>query len=166
MLDEPSAGIDVDSRRKLWNVIRKSAETRAVILTSHSMEECERLCTRLGIMVNGEFKCLGTPQHLKSRFGKGMVLELKVRPDRMAALKTHLEHTFDGASLMEQHSEGLQYQIPAQHSAATIFKVMQDALQTYAVVDYGVSQTTLERVFLNLVRKQEEDRRQENAPGA
>lgn len=40
---------------------------RSVVLTSHSMEECEALCTRLTIMVNGEFKCLGSSQHLKSK---------------------------------------------------------------------------------------------------
>ena len=44
---------------------------RTVVLTSHSMEECEALCTRLAIMAQGSFRCLGAPQHLKSRFGAG-----------------------------------------------------------------------------------------------
>ena len=42
-----------------------------MVLTSHSMEECEALCTRLAIMAQGSFRCLGAPQHLKSRFGAG-----------------------------------------------------------------------------------------------
>ena len=41
---------------------------QSVVLTSHSMEECEALCTRMGIMVNGRFQCLGSAQHLKSRY--------------------------------------------------------------------------------------------------
>lgn len=44
-----------------------------VVLTSHSMEECEALCTRIGIMAAGRFVCLGSPQHLKNRFGAGYV---------------------------------------------------------------------------------------------
>ena len=43
-----------------------------------SMEECEALCTRLAIMVNGQFKCLGSPQHLKNKFGKGYTVMVKV----------------------------------------------------------------------------------------
>ena len=43
-----------------------------------SMEECEALCTRLAIMVNGQFKCLGSPQHLKSKFGEGYTLLARV----------------------------------------------------------------------------------------
>ena len=48
-----------------------------IVLTSHSMEECEALCTRLGIMVNGQFQCLGNIQHLKSKYGKGYTLIIK-----------------------------------------------------------------------------------------
>ena len=44
------------------------------------MEECEALCTRLVVMVNGQFKCLGTAQHLKTKFGEGFALMAKVTP--------------------------------------------------------------------------------------
>lgn len=47
--------------------------------TIFSMEECEALCTRIAIMVNGQFKCLGSSQHLKSKFGQGYTLIAKVR---------------------------------------------------------------------------------------
>ncbi|CAF4263733.1 unnamed protein product, partial [Rotaria magnacalcarata] len=50
-----------------------------IILTSHSMDECERICNRLGIMVHGQLACLGTIQHLKSKFGQGYTIEIKVR---------------------------------------------------------------------------------------
>lgn len=78
-LDEPTSGMDPGARRQLWNVVSKTRKQgKSVILTSHSMEECEALCTRLAIMVNGEFKCLGSPQHLKSKFSKGFLLIIKV----------------------------------------------------------------------------------------
>lgn len=60
MLDEPSCGLDPGARRKLWNVVSNAQKVgAAVLLTSHSMEECAALCNRLAIMVNGKFKCLG-----------------------------------------------------------------------------------------------------------
>ena len=60
MLDEPSCGLDPGARRKLWNVVSNAQKVgAAVLLTSHSMEECAALCNRLSIMVNGKFKCLG-----------------------------------------------------------------------------------------------------------
>ncbi|VTJ88283.1 Hypothetical predicted protein, partial [Marmota monax] len=67
LLDEPSSGMDPCSKRYLWQTIMKEAqEGCAVVLTSHSMEECEALCTRLAIMVNGCFQCLGSPQHIRN----------------------------------------------------------------------------------------------------
>eukprot|EP00594_Rhizosolenia_setigera_P014554 CAMPEP_0178972746 /NCGR_PEP_ID=MMETSP0789-20121207/21232_1 /TAXON_ID=3005 /ORGANISM="Rhizosolenia setigera, Strain CCMP 1694" /LENGTH=1341 /DNA_ID=CAMNT_0020660323 /DNA_START=1119 /DNA_END=5142 /DNA_ORIENTATION=+ len=79
-LDEPSTGMDPLSRRELWDVISTTvAETRtSMILTTHSMEECEALCPRIAIMAGGKLRCLGSAQRLKSRFGKGFQLELKV----------------------------------------------------------------------------------------
>ncbi|KPP65393.1 hypothetical protein Z043_116197, partial [Scleropages formosus] len=67
-LDEPTTGMDPKARRFLWNcILSVIKEGRSVVLTSHSMEECEALCTRMAIMVNGRFKCLGSIQHLKNR---------------------------------------------------------------------------------------------------
>jgi ATP-binding cassette subfamily A (ABC1) protein 3 len=80
-LDEPSTGMDPVSRRFMWNVIADISTERkesTIILTTHSMEECEALCTRVGIMVGGRLRCLGSVQHLKHRFGDGLMLELKL----------------------------------------------------------------------------------------
>jgi ATP-binding cassette, subfamily A (ABC1), member 3 len=79
-LDEPSTGMDPQARRFMWDVISSISALRkhsSVILTTHSMEEAEALATRIAIMVNGEFKCLGTVQHIKNKFGKGYEIELK-----------------------------------------------------------------------------------------
>jgi ATP-binding cassette subfamily A (ABC1) protein 3 len=82
-LDEPTTGMDPATRRYLWDVlIAVTKEGRSIVLTSHSMEECEALCTRLAIMVNGHFKCLGGIQHLKSKYGSGFYLQAKVKLDK------------------------------------------------------------------------------------
>ena len=61
--------MDPGARRFLWNTLSDVVKSgRLIVLTTHSMEECEALCTRLAIMVNGQFKCLGSVQHIKSRY--------------------------------------------------------------------------------------------------
>ncbi|CAM9893019.1 unnamed protein product, partial [Hapterophycus canaliculatus] len=78
LLDEPSSGMDPGARRSMWEVISSLSASRSVILTTHSMEECEAVCGRLGIMVGGRLRCIGTPQHLKGRFGGGYSVEVRV----------------------------------------------------------------------------------------
>jgi len=87
MLDEPSTGVDPAARRLMWDVVsRLSTQTAAgslkacsVMLTTHNMEEAEALCSRIGIMVGGRLRCLGSNQHLKARFGGGYQLEARLR---------------------------------------------------------------------------------------
>lgn len=62
-LDEPSTGMDPEARRFMWDVISRISTERkrsSIILTTHSMEEAEALSTKIGIMVDGELKCLGS----------------------------------------------------------------------------------------------------------
>ncbi|GLD96659.1 hypothetical protein PINS_up005342 [Pythium insidiosum] len=79
-LDEPSTGVDPSSRRKMWDVIAAvcAEKESCVVLTTHSMEECEALCTRVGILVGGKLKCLGSVEHLKQKFGRGYTVEVKM----------------------------------------------------------------------------------------
>lgn len=80
-LDEPSTGMDPKAKRFMWNIIAKISTLRkksAVILTTHSMEEAEALSTKLGIMVDGTFKCFGSAQHIKNKFGDGYEVEIKI----------------------------------------------------------------------------------------
>ena len=82
LLDEPSAGMDPTARRFMWEVVAdiSSNKTSAVILTTHSMEEAEALSTKMGIMVKGGiFKCFGSSQHIKDKFGTGYIIEVKSR---------------------------------------------------------------------------------------
>ena len=68
-LDEPSTGLDPASRRNLWDVVQRSKAGKAVLLTTHSMEEAEVLCDRLGIVVGGRLVCIGNPKQLTARYG-------------------------------------------------------------------------------------------------
>ena len=67
----------------MWEIVAKISQQRkkcAVILTTHSMEEAEALSTKMGIMVKGGvFRCFGSSQHIKNKFGTGYEIEVKVR---------------------------------------------------------------------------------------
>lgn len=78
-LDEPTTGIDPVSRRKIWVCIKELvAAGRTIILTSHSLDECEQLCNRIGIMYNGQLQCIGVTQELKNTLGDGYTLIIKL----------------------------------------------------------------------------------------
>uniref|UniRef100_A0A8C4IH44 P-type phospholipid transporter n=1 Tax=Dicentrarchus labrax TaxID=13489 RepID=A0A8C4IH44_DICLA len=160
LLDEPTTGMDPLSRRFLWNSIMSVIQDRrAVVLTSHSMEECEALCTRLAIMVNGSFKCLGTIQHLKYKYGDGYVVTMKIRaakpgcaPDLNPA-EAFMESTFPGCIQREKHYNTLQYKISSS-SLARIFQMVLANKDKLNIEDYSVSQTTLDQVFVNFAKQQ------------
>ena len=69
-LDEPTTGLDPESRRDLWNTVKKMQETMTILVTTHSMEEADVLCSRIGILTNDGLQCFGSQIHLKNKFGK------------------------------------------------------------------------------------------------
>uniref|UniRef100_A0A671MCW9 P-type phospholipid transporter n=1 Tax=Sinocyclocheilus anshuiensis TaxID=1608454 RepID=A0A671MCW9_9TELE len=160
-LDEPTTGMDPKARRALWNCIHSVIkEGRSVLLTSHSMEECEALCTRMAIMVNGRFRCLGSVQHLKNRFGDGYTIILRVAgpdPDLQPVMK-FIESELPGSTLKEKHRNMLQYQLPSSlTSLAHIFSILAKNKEFLRIEDYSVSQTTLDQVFVNFAKDQSDD---------
>ena len=85
LLDEPSTGMDPEARRFMWGVIHRvslNQKKSAIIMTTHSMEEAETLCKRIGILVDGQFKCLSTSDKIKEKYGYGYEINLQINiPD-------------------------------------------------------------------------------------
>uniref|UniRef100_A0A674GWN4 P-type phospholipid transporter n=1 Tax=Taeniopygia guttata TaxID=59729 RepID=A0A674GWN4_TAEGU len=163
LLDEPTTGMDPQSRRLLWDsIVGVLRGGRAVVLTSHSMEECEALCTRLAIMVQGTFKCLGTIQELKYKFGDGYIVTLKIKapksgmPPDPAPAEKFIRTNFPGSLQREKHYNMLQYQI-CSSSLAKIFRLIISNKENLHIEEYSVSQTTLDQVFVNFAKQQLED---------
>merc|ERR1719446_104083 len=108
-LDECSTGVDPVARREIWQLVSdlvsagdNPAERTSVILTTHSMEECEALCPRIGIMANGRLRCLGSAQHLKSKFGQGYQVEMKIKSvDEKDSDYEHLVSLLSNAAKIE-----------------------------------------------------------------
>uniref|UniRef100_A0A8C2TX46 ATP binding cassette subfamily A member 13 n=1 Tax=Coturnix japonica TaxID=93934 RepID=A0A8C2TX46_COTJA len=157
LLDEPSSGMDPCSKRYLWKTILKEVQDGcAAVLTSHSMEECEALCTRLAIMVNGSFKCLGSPQHIKNRFGDGYSVkvwlskEISYQKMILDCLKLH----FPGSQFKGQHLNLLEYHVPRSEGClAELFRILENYKAFLQIKHYSISQTTLEQVFYSFFQQ-------------
>lgn len=129
-LDEPTSGVDPVSRRKVWQAITSAVQNgQSVVLTSHSMEECEALCSRIIIMSRGTLRCVGTTAHLKAKFGQGYSLQVKLRTysrdqewqvqdgqgyeTKVSELKNTIRHHLRGAVLTDQHKVNLYVDLSA-----------------------------------------------------
>ncbi|XP_031243982.1 ATP-binding cassette sub-family A member 3-like isoform X2 [Mastomys coucha] len=151
-LDEPSTGMDPRARRLLWDTVIKIRESgKAIIITSHSMEECEALCTRLSIMVHGKLTCLGSPQYLKNKFGNIYILKIKVKSEEtLNEFKNFITLTFPGSELKQENQGILNYYIPSKdNSWGKMFGILEKAKEQFNLEDYSISQITLDQVFLS-----------------
>lgn len=151
-LDEPTSGMDVGGRRYLWNTLLAAvAAGRSIVLTSHSMEECEALCTRLAIMVDGKFKCIGSAQHLKDKFGQGYVLTTKLKNEELVpAFKQFIYTVFPRSTLLDEYGQQLTFSVPGSLQVAEMFAKLETARTTHGVDDYSLNQSSLEQVIVAL----------------
>lgn len=78
IMDEPTTGMDPLSRREAWKFIHTLRHERALLITTHSMEEADTLCDRIAIIKKGEIQCVGTSLALKNYFGEGYNVEVLV----------------------------------------------------------------------------------------
>jgi len=153
-LDEPSSGMDPQSRRHMWDIITRERSRRSIVLTTHSMEECEALCTRIGIMTAGRFQCLGSQQHLKTKYGGGYTLELRVGPEHEATTPAAISGLFPSSMLTSAHAGKFKYELPMESfTLAAVFEAMEANKARLGVLDYSASQPTLESIFLAIAEK-------------
>lgn len=158
LLDEPSSGMDPNAKRHLWKIISEEVQNKcSVILTSHSMEECEALCTRLAIMVNGSFQCIGSLQHIKSRFGRGFTVKMHLNSNTVSTetLTQFMKSHFPNTCLKDRHFNMVEYHVPVSAGGvANIFDLLEGSKEAFKIRHFSVSQTTLEEVFINFAKDQ------------
>ncbi|XP_065818444.1 glucosylceramide transporter ABCA12 [Labrus bergylta] len=165
LLDEPSSGMDPRTKRHLWKIISEEVKGKcAVVLTSHSMEECEALCGRLAIMVKGQFRCLGSLQHIKNRFGSGFTVKMYLAEAscNAEAITGFMQRRFPSTYLKDQHSNMAEYHVPvAVGGVADIFDQLESNKNDLQIKHFSVSQTTLDEVFINFAMEKSD---MENIP--
>ncbi|KAM5570463.1 hypothetical protein ABKV19_011226 [Rosa sericea] len=165
ILDEPTTGMDPISRRHVWDIIEDAKKGRAIVLTTHSMEEADILGDRIGIMAKGRLRCIGTSIRLKSRFGTGFIANVRFKEstngDEVAtshheAVKQLFKYRLD-VSPKEETRAYLTFVIPHNREGilAKFFAELQDQEVELGIADIQLGLATLEEVFLNIARRAE-----------
>lgn len=160
LLDEPSTGIDPAGLHQIWQAIQMSVKNkdRAILLTTHYLAEAEALCDRVAIMVSGRLRCIGSIQHLKRKFGKDYILQLKVEePSQVPLVHSEILKCFPQAAQPERYSTLLTYKLPIGnvYPLSQAFHKLEQVKHTLNLEDYSLSQCTLENVFLEFSKEQE-----------
>ena len=156
LLDEPSSGMDAASKRFLWTVIKRRTAQCCTVLTTHSMEECEALCGRIGVMVDGTLRCVGPIQSLKSTYSQGYKLDLRLdpalsKPDDILAL---LHERVSGVELKELEMPSMVLTVPqGTATLSQLFGLLSELKQTHHVAECSVTQCTLEQIFIAMASK-------------
>lgn len=155
-LDEPTTGLDPQSRRQLWDLIAGfKAQGRTVILTTHYMEEAERLCDRVGIVDHGKIIALGTPRELIASLGADQVVEVSLKEpvtssDPLIATLTSVAGTID----CRVEGAVLSLRVKRVHDA---LPGILGALKDHAVEEIRTHAPTLEDVFVALTGRKLRD---------
>ena len=151
VLDEPSAGLDPQSRLVLWDYINSLSknEGKTIILTTHFMEEADRLSDRVAIMDKGELLVLDTPKNLKKKLGKGDVMEIKLSRSEMNEKALEMISTIDG---VEEAKEIRGMIVVRALDAMRKLPMIIDALKELdtEITDTSIRHNTLEDVFISL----------------
>ncbi len=152
-LDEPTAGLDPQSRLALWDLLGELHDAgQTILLTTHYMEEADRLCDRVAIMDHGKILALDTPEALKQSIGADTVVTVKAAGDP-ARLAQVLERDVDGVTRTRTVDGGVQLHV--QGSARLVPRVV-DAAEAagFDLIDLSISEPSLETVFINLTGKE------------
>lgn len=152
-MDEPSTGLDPASRNNLWNVVKHAKQDCAIILTTHSMEEAEVLCDRLGIFVDGSLQCIGNPKELKARYGGSYVFTMTTPSTYEEEVENMVQRLSPGAKRIYQISGTQKFELPKHEvKIADVFQAVENAKSRFTVHAWGLADTTLEDVFIKVAR--------------
>jgi ABC-type multidrug transport system ATPase subunit len=181
-LDEPTTGLDPVSRRQVWNILQAARDGvtstaageangkgRAFVLTTHSMEEAETLCTRIGILAKGRMRCLATQQRLKVLYGGGYKLVLACAASEQEALAREIVRLVPRAvraptvggqlafRLTPYEARGSSGASTAATTVSEVFALLTEQAAELRLSDWGVSQVSLEDVFEHIIVRSQND---------
>ncbi|VAX09051.1 Efflux ABC transporter, ATP-binding protein [hydrothermal vent metagenome] len=149
-LDEPTAGVDVELRKDMWDIVRRLCESGVtIILTTHYIDEAEEIADRIGVMNNGELLLVEDKQTLMHNLGKKqLIVELK---ESVSSLPPSLELY---ALVLSDNGSKLTYTYDIMSDSTGITAMLQ-AIQTagLALKDLQITQSSLEDIFVNIVKE-------------
>ncbi|KAG9394070.1 hypothetical protein J8273_4433 [Carpediemonas membranifera] len=176
LLDEPTTGLDPETRRGLWEIIRAKKAGRTILLTTHSMEEADALCNRLSIMKDGRVAVLGSPTALKKELGATTYsLVMNCNPPRAAGVSVSEHERFvtanveDCMAFLNEHCDSLKVEKnvagslsftfiaappganePGKPSLSEMSRILREGEGKHGYVEWGVASPSLEEVFIKV----------------
>ncbi|XP_077553338.1 phospholipid-transporting ATPase ABCA3-like [Haemaphysalis longicornis] len=154
VMDEPTANMDPDERRSMWELLLEVRRGRTILLTTQYLEEADVLGDRIAVMANGQIRCLGSPTFLKNRFGSGYHLLINKLPGckTRAIEKLLRKHSPKVKLRSDKGSEAvfiLGQMFSSRHIIA-MFKELEDSSAGLHIESVGVSMTSLEDVLVRV----------------
>jgi ABC-2 type transport system ATP-binding protein len=152
VFDEPEAGLDPQSRVLVRDFIRETALHKTVIVTTHNMDEADRIAHRVAIIDAGRLLKLDTPENLKRSIGEGDVMELKLQGNDPQSLNKAAEKLISSGYTLSREKEG--FEIRAMHLVSRIHEIYQVLeKEKISIQEMKVRENTLEDVFIQLTGK-------------
>lgn len=157
VLDEPTTGLDPATKRTLWDLIIQAKKDKCVILTTHSLEEADVLCDRIGIMTRGIMSSLGNSLSLKSRYGKGYRISINFLPENKDMAHAYLKSIVPEAEIHTEFLGNIIYEMPKNSvKISRLFTMMEKERYDHGIIEWSINQGSLEDVFLTIARTDDE----------
>ena len=155
LFDEPTMGMDVESKKKFWDIMKNRKEDKIIIITTNSLPEAEYLADRIGIIFNGNLICSGSSSYLKEKYSCGFTINIflnikneKYEENRQKLIskinnleqKLEIKYLFKGIISINIKSEN--------KNILKLFKCIEDSQEELGIEDYTFHSTSLEDIFL------------------
>ena len=156
-LDEPTTGLDPQSRRQLWDlIVELRASGRSIVLTTHYMDEAERLCDRVAIVDHGRVIALGSPRELIASLGAEAVVEFTLHDAPPAAIDGAALHALQGVKAAREH--GGRWTMEVTQLALAVPALLAELARRHLTLgELATHSATLEDVFVSLTGRQLRD---------
>jgi len=171
ILDEITTGVDPGARRKIWNVLKPQSphsdfDIPATVLSSHYMDECQELGTRIGVLIDGKISATGSLKRLQELFCTSYFVEISLMAHACEDAEKKIIEIFESHDMLAESYESLPYRfklrVPFVNGAgngttqqlAKIFDLLEKNKESHAIKFYSVAPMNLEQIFIDLSRKQ------------
>jgi ABC-type multidrug transport system ATPase subunit len=152
LLDEPTSDLDPISKRAIWEIISELKEDKSIILTTHSLEEAEVLCDRIGIISKGELQCLGTSIHLKNKFTKGITLVVNFEDGDDEIIKDYIFNLLPKSEMIKSMQGSITFKFMKDDmKLSKLFETIKNEKKINKIQTWSISNSTLEDVYLNII---------------
>lgn len=162
--DEPTTGMDPVSRKDVWCLMQELKKEKTIILTTHAMEEADALADRIGVVVDGQLKCVGSPLNLKNTYGDGYRITMICEPGLEQRVIEYMDIIAPSNKHVDDSGGSMVFTVPIQnsHEIAPLFQLIESdpvieddniADLKAIVTDCGISHSTLEEVFMKVTGK-------------